>query len=224
MANAGPIPETTSQMILVTSGDWPAIAGRLQRYSRVSGSWQPVGEAWPVVLGRSGLGWGAGLAPPGEGPRKREGDGRSPAGVYRLGKAYGYSDLPPTGTALAYRSLGEADRCVDDPKAAEYNRVVTIGPDLPARWSSAEVMRRTDELYRWVIVVGHNSDPPQPGGGSCIFLHVWAGATSPTAGCTAMPRERIEALLGWLRPEAEPVLVQLPVASYQALRKPWGLP
>ncbi|MBW4698002.1 MAG: L,D-transpeptidase family protein [Aphanocapsa lilacina HA4352-LM1] len=225
VVHASPIPEGTAQMILVTSADWRATTGRLQRYERTGVTWKPVGDPWPIVLGSGGLGWGQGLAAPaGGGPTKREGDGRSPAGVYRLNETYGYSSAPPPGTAVTYRALTAADRCVDDPQAREYNRIVSIGPDRPETWSSAEVMRRDDELYRWVIVVAHNSDPPRPAGGSCIFLHVWAGAASPTAGCTAMARGRIETLLSWLRPEAEPVIVQLPEAAYKTLRSSWRLP
>jgi hypothetical protein len=39
-----------------------------------------------------------------------------------------------------------------------------------------------------------------------------------------MPRERIEAVLGWLSPAARPVLVQMPVGEYERLRKSLGLP
>ena len=221
---ASPIPQDSAQMLLVTSSDWRSTTATLQRYERKGGSWQPVGESWPVALGKGGLGWGEGLAPVAEGPRKQEGDGRAPAGVYRIGESYGYSPRPPAGTQVAYRPVSSQDRCVDDVKAPQYNQIVTVGPSQPVTWSSAEQMRRDDELYRWVIVVGHNSNPPIPGKGSCIFLHVWAGPTSPTAGCTAMAKNNLEQLLAWLRPESRPVLVQLPESSYRSLRPGWGLP
>lgn len=224
-ASPPPIPAGSTQMLLVKTANWGAIAGTLQRYERTASGWQAVGASWPVVLGRAGLGWGRGLAAaPPDVPDKREGDGRSPAGVYYLGDAYGYSAAPPTGTQLPYRSLDRRDRCVDDVQAQEYNRIVTIGVERPETWKSAETMRRTDELYRWVVFVAHNSDPPVAGGGSCIFLHVWHDPSSPTAGCTAMARDNLETLLAWLKPEARPVLVQLPEISYAGLHRVWELP
>jgi len=86
------------------------------------------------------------------------------------------------------------------------------------------VMKRPDDLYRWLIVVAHNQNPPIPGQGSCIFLHVWRSDSSPTAGCTAMAQQRLEGLLRWLRPEAKPVLVQLPESTFRTVRKAWKLP
>ncbi|MBC7882503.1 MAG: L,D-transpeptidase family protein [Anaerolineae bacterium] len=220
------IPAQSTQMILVRSADWQAPKGTLQRYERTVRGWQPVGAPWAIVLGRNGLGWGSGLVPaPGGGePSKREGDGRSPAGIYPLETAYGYAKMPPAGSRWFYKAIGEQDRCVDDAKAPQYNQIVTISPEQPEVWQSAEVMKRPDDLYRWLIVVAHNQNPPIPGQGSCIFLHVWRSDSSPTAGCTAMAQQRLESLLRWLRPEAKPVLVQLPESTYRTMRKSWKLP
>lgn len=91
-------------------------------------------------------------------------------------------------------------------------------------WTSAEEMRRPDDLYRLVIRVGHNDAPTQPGSGSCIFLHLRASPAVPTAGCTALEAGRIEHLFRWLDPAARPVLVQLPEAVYRAMARDWALP
>jgi L,D-peptidoglycan transpeptidase YkuD (ErfK/YbiS/YcfS/YnhG family) len=90
-------------------------------------------------------------------------------------------------------------------------------------WSSAEDMRRTDDLYRLVVWVGHNDAPVVPGGGSCIFLHLRSGPEATTAGCTAFDLEPMERLLRWLDPASRPVLVQLPAAEYRS-HAAWGLP
>lgn len=218
------IPAESTQMILVRSADWQAQTGKLQRYERTMNGWYAVGEPWSIVLGKSGMGWGSRLMPAPDGvPLKREGDGRSPAGIYSLETAYGYSQTPPAGSRWPYKALQDQDRCVDDVQAPQYNRIVTIGSAQPEVWQSAEVMKRSDDLYRWLIVVAHNQ-PAIPGQGSCIFLHVWRSDSSPTAGCTAMAQTRLESLLRWLRPEALPVLVQLPEATYQTVRQAWKLP
>jgi D-alanyl-D-alanine dipeptidase len=113
--------------------------------------------------------------------------------------------------------------CVDDAGSRFYNQVVdrqSVAPD----WTSSEHMLRPDELYRWGIVVDHNSNPVQPGAGSCIFLHIWRGPGQGTVGCTAMPRDQIESILAWLDPTRKPLLVQLPEHQYRKLQKKWRMP
>ena len=235
---AGPVPDASRQLVLVTTAGWSATDGALQRYARTEGGpWQAVGEPVPVVVGRSGLGWGRGLhGEPGArpGPVKAEGDGRAPAGAFRLSAAFGYADSAATG--LPYVPTPGL-QCVDDGASASYNLVRPVAPD--ADWGSHETMRRRDGLYRIGVVVAHNGpgvDPalvpgarlaaaaPVAGGGSCIFLHVWRGPGSTTAGCTAMPDARLAEVLAWLDASAEPVLVQLPASEARRLRRPWGLP
>jgi L,D-peptidoglycan transpeptidase YkuD (ErfK/YbiS/YcfS/YnhG family) len=112
---------------------------------------------------------------------------------------------------------------VDDPRSAHYNRLVDE-TRVTKDWATAEDMRRPDELYRLVVWVGYNDDPPRPEAGSCIFLHLRDTAGSPTEGCTALDAEAMEALLVWLDPAANPVLVQLPEAARGRLAAAWGLP
>jgi D-alanyl-D-alanine dipeptidase len=224
----GNFPPAT-QMVVVTTSGWNAVDGRMQRFERASAhkKWKPVGDSYAVVVGKSGLAWGAGIIPvapadPAD-PVKKEGDGRAPAGVFRLSTAFGYAPQEQSGWKMPYVSLTQSVECVDDSNSKFYNRVVDHGT-VSADWNSSEHMLRPDELYRWGIVVDHNSGPARPGGGSCIFLHIWRGAGIGTVGCTAMPRERVEALLSWLDPAHEPLLVQMPASEYKRLRKPWHLP
>jgi L,D-peptidoglycan transpeptidase YkuD (ErfK/YbiS/YcfS/YnhG family) len=85
-------------------------------------------------------------------------------------------------------------------------------------------MRRQDDLYRWVIWVGHNDRPSVPGGGSCIFLHLRAAPDATTAGCTAFDEAPMTDLLAWLDAAAHPVLVQLPAQERRRLVRTWDLP
>ncbi len=220
----------------MTTAEWSATDGTLRRFERArGGAWVPVGEAVPVVVGRSGLGWGLGLhGSSGRGPVKAEGDGRAPAGVFRLSAAFGYAGSMATG--LPYVPTPGL-QCVDDRSSASYNRVRR--PDARPDWDSYETMRRGDGLYRIGAIVAHNGpglDPalvpgaaltgaaPVAGAGSCIFLHVWRGPGSSTAGCTAMPDPALAGVLAWLDADAQPVLVQLPEAERAARRASWGLP
>ena len=78
--------------------------------------------------------------------------------------------------------------------------------------------------YDLGVFVAHNSNPPEKGKGSCIFLHIWKNETSGTAGCTAMERENIKTVLRLLDNRKNPVLIQMPEASYQTYQKLWKLP
>jgi L,D-transpeptidase catalytic domain len=223
---APPIPSASRQLVVVVTPDVPSTTGSLFRFERdgAGSPWRSLGPGWPVVLGPKGLASGLGLGPdslPGV-PRKVEGDETSPAGVFRLTQAFGF-DPSPRGLHLRYVAVTEDLECVDDPRSASYNQLVRRDEVDHPDWSSSERMREIPE-YRWGVVVAHNASPVRPDAGSCIFLHAWNGPASLTAGCTAMPLERIEGLVRWLRSDAAPVLVQLPEPLYRDLREGWSLP
>ena len=223
---ASPIPADTRQMLLSVSSGWDETKTTVVRYERsgAEAPWKRVGSRLAASLGQTGLAWGRGLhSGTFEGPTKKEGDNRSPAGVFRLREATGYAAAPPAGTRLTYRQATATLRCVDDPRSAHYNRLVDESA-VKKDWTSAEDMRRPDDLYRLAVWVGHNDEPVEPGAGSCIFLHFRETPRDVTAGCTAFDKGRMEELLAWLDPSAHPVLVQLPEALRQKLRAPWGLP
>lgn len=236
-AKTGDVAAQSTQMIVVTTPDWNTVQGRLQRYARAKAgaAWQPVGGAISIVVGKNGMAWGSGVIALDSlqvdtDPVKREGDGRSPAGVFQLGTTFGYAPEPPAGTMLPYLSLTPSTECVDDIDSKSYNRIVDRAT-AQVDWKSSEHMRNVGEAYRWGIVVNHNGIantgsalPPVRGGGSCIFLHIWKDAAHGTAGCTAMEPTEIEALLRWLDPKRSPVLVQLPAEQYAKAMKQWGLP
>jgi L,D-peptidoglycan transpeptidase YkuD (ErfK/YbiS/YcfS/YnhG family) len=207
------VPSDSRQVVLVTAPSWASSLGTLRRLERdPSGRLVAAGAPVAINLGRNGLGWGRGVSggQRGADPVKREGDGRSPAGVFDLGTAFGYDPSAPSGSIWPWRSMGPRDRWVDDPASPLYN-TLQVAPDAGAApWTSAEAMRRSDGQYELGVVVRHNDAPPVPGAGSAIFLHVEAAAGHPTSGCTSMPRPAMVTLIRWLDPAARPVLVQAP--------------
>jgi hypothetical protein len=227
---------SSTQMIVVTTDSWDSPQGTLRRYERErpGNPWQPIGAPITVMVGNAGLGWGTGvLKPPKQDvrdrlerdPVKKEGDGKAPAGVFRLSKAFGYAPQQQPGWKMPYISLTPSIECVDDEKSKFYNTLVDTAT-VSADWGNHEneKMRRSDDLYRWGILVDHNANPPKPGGGSCIFMHIWKGPAQPTVGCTAMPQADMELLLSWLDPDRKPLLVQLPAPQYEKMRHRWNLP
>ncbi|HEY7234381.1 MAG TPA: L,D-transpeptidase family protein [Gemmatimonadaceae bacterium] len=219
------------QMIVVVTDGWNSVPGVMRRYERdgVRTLWRAVGPEVPVVVGAAGLGWGDGLhgiASPGEtGPIKKEGDNRSPAGVFRLTSAFGYAPKDSVSwIRMPYAQATDAYKCVDDARSVHYNQMIYESDSARVDWKSAEDMHRPDSLYRMGVVVEHNLNGREIGGGSCIFLHIWPGPDGDTAGCTAFSSDAMSDLLAWLEPDAIPILVQLPRASYERLRSSWGLP
>lgn len=217
------------QLIVVTSEGWDSTEGQLQAYVRDGKGWHTHGQAFPVALGRTGSAWGLGLHPAqADGPQKQEGDGRSPAGIFALGSAFGYAVTRP-GTAMPYQPMLDSSYCMDVPGSPFYNRIVDekkVGS--AAVKGSTEPMRldlhnKGDVRYREGFVIAHNPDN-QPGKGSCIFAHLWRTPGEATAGCTAMPQERMQALMNWLRPQDAPRFVLLPRAEYTRLQAQWQLP
>ena len=220
--------QQAQQLVLVITPDWNTDQGTLRQYGRSGAQWRETGHAQPVMIGRSGAAWGLGLhAPRHRGPQKREGDGRSPAGVFLIGEAFGYA--PTAITALPYGAMQASSYCVDVSGSPLYNRIVdaqVVGADAVAK--ATEPMRRDlhadgDQRYRLGFVIEHNTQA-RPMAGSCIFAHLWKSPADATSGCTAMAPDTMEQVLSWLRPEQHPVFVLLPAREYAHLQATWHLP
>ncbi len=216
------------QCVVVLAPDWRSTTGTLHAFARTSstGDWKMRGHARPVVLGKSGLGWGLGLvdAKRRAGPRKVEGDNKVPAGIFPLGPAFGYAPAPSASwIKLHYVPLTQMTEGVDDPRSRYYNQLVDRSKVARVDWRSFEQMRRADDLYKWGICVAHNA-AATPGAGSCIFVHIWKNSSTPTAGCTAMAEPDLVQLLRWLDPAAQPLLVQMPRAHYPSFQDQLRIP
>ena len=217
-----------SQLILVTVRDWDSVSARYQCFERKpsAAEWREVVPAAEAVIGKGGLAWGIGLhgTHPSDGPIKREGDGRAPAGAFLLGTSFGYSSSEEARIArFPYLPLTADMEGVDDMTSRYYNRVVDATRIKDKDWKSSEAMLRGDDLYRWGVIIEQNWKPFQ-GFGSCIFLHVWQGPDIGTVGCTAMPLKEVEHIVRWLDKARKPMLIQLPMAEYLRLKGSWQLP
>jgi L,D-peptidoglycan transpeptidase YkuD (ErfK/YbiS/YcfS/YnhG family) len=219
--------DDSRQLLIVLTKDWNAVPGTLFRLERSSTNSQwKIKNSHRVVVGRNGLGWGLGLH--GDvtgGPVKKEGDGKSPAGVFRLSSAFGLIEPSKLkNLKIPYFPLTDQIECVDDVKSAHYNAIVERNKVPTVDWNSSEKMQKYTKEYHLGVVVDHNINPRQSACGSCIFLHVWKGPESSTSGCTAMGLSNMEKVVRWLDVSKNPILVQLPVSEYDRLKTEWGLP
>lgn len=216
------LPPETQQVLLCTTSSWAESAATLRCFHRDGDGWRLDAPSIAARVGENGLGWGLGLHSDGVGPSKHEGDKRAPAGIFHLGTTFGYAPQHPDGVTMPYRTATDRDYFVDAADSPVYNQwqQIPVGEanDPKSRWASCERMRRDDAVYEFGMVVNHNTDAPVPFRGSAIFVHVWGSPETATSGCTAMAREDLLRLLRWLRPEAKPLLVQVPEAELSQLR------
>lgn len=217
-------------MVVVVTPDWDATQATLRRYRRDSAdaAWIAVGDASPVVLGRSGSAWGLGLSPAqSSGPQKREGDGRNPAGVFAIGPAFGAARSVATG--LQYLPMSATSYCVDVPSSPIYNKIVDaqqVGAEAVKGASERmrlDLLNADDHRYKEGFVIEHNAVGVM-NGGSCIFAHLWGRPNQTTSGCTAMAEATMDTMLAWLKQDDRPVFVLLPKAEYTRLQRDWALP
>lgn len=219
------IASSTRQLLVGIADDWDSSSVTLQRFVRSTRGWSSVGAVMPGRLGRNGLVWGRGLHPVQASRQKREGDGRTPAGVFAFGDAFGYDPKWESLTKLPYVAVGTRDLFVEDPSSPAYNTHVRLDHEPQTDWERTEQMWQNEPAHRLEVLIEHNRKPVVAGAGSAIFLHIWRGnGSEPTAGCTSVSDANIERVLRWLDPKANPLYVVLPREEYLRVQQGWGLP
>jgi D-alanyl-D-alanine dipeptidase len=200
------------RLVLVPAQDMASVQGTAQLFVRASAGepWRPSGRAFPARLGRTGMGWSQAfraVARAGE-PVKAEGDKRAPAGIYRIGRSFGFA----ASTRRGYLRLTRDTVCVDDPFSPAYN-TITARAAVGAR-VSVERMGRVRE-YRRGLFVDYPTDAAARAG-SCIFIHVWDGKRPGTSGCVAFEEAKVSAVQDFAENGA--VLAILPAAALDRFR------
>jgi L,D-peptidoglycan transpeptidase YkuD (ErfK/YbiS/YcfS/YnhG family) len=141
--------------------------------------------AIPVALGRGGIK-----------ANKREGDGGTPRGTFRLKRLWWRADrMPRPQTGLPVRRIRPDDGWCEDPQDRRYNRPVRVPEN-----SGADRLWRTDHLYDLIIEISHNTRPRVAGRGSAVFIHVARPQYAATAGCIALEVRTLHRLLTRLGP------------------------
>ncbi|HEX9786008.1 MAG TPA: L,D-transpeptidase family protein [Opitutaceae bacterium] len=222
---AQPLDSSIRQLIVCITPRWDSPHASLRCFEKGDGGWSSASRSLPALVGRNGLAWGRGILPGKQSSRqKTEGDRCSPAGIFAVGRIFGYAPFMPPRADFPYRQVSAADAWIDDPRHPQYNQHVVIDPLHPPEWFEQQRMRLGDPAYRWLIEIRHNATPVVAGAGSAIFMHIRRGKNRPTAGCTALAEDDIEWIVRWLREEKKPHVVALPREEYQRLWSAWGLP
>ena len=203
-STTSPAPRTTSpadpalaragsagQVVVVTASRYGTTTATLTVYQREGTGWRQAFGPWVAHVGTRGV------APPEE---KREGDGRTPSGVYGFDFFFGVAADP--GVKFPYRRI--TSRSIvwdDDPASPRYNTWVDLTVQEAGR--EPEPMY-VSPAYDHGAVIAYNT-ARTPGLGSAIFLHVSNGGA--TAGCVSLPAGQLVEVLRWLDPAQAPRIV-----------------
>jgi L,D-peptidoglycan transpeptidase YkuD (ErfK/YbiS/YcfS/YnhG family) len=147
----------------------------------VAGAW-----ALPVALGRGGIK-----------ANKREGDGGTPRGTFKLRRLWWRADRAPRPrTRLPVRRIGPNDGWCEDPNDRRYNQAIHVPKD-----EAGDRLWRGDHLYDLIIELDHNTRPRIAGRGSAVFVHIARENFRPTAGCVALKPHALRRLIERLGPQ-----------------------
>jgi L,D-peptidoglycan transpeptidase YkuD (ErfK/YbiS/YcfS/YnhG family) len=193
----------SAQAIVVIADAADGPRARLATYAFASGHWRQVMGPVPAVLGKRGISLDS-----------REGDMKSPAGMFYIGRSFGWG-AKPTGIKLPFTHTTPYDYWVDDVTSADYNRWETWYGDPHTQWKSFERLKIPE--YQYAAVIRYNTEPIVKGRGSAIFFHIWPGEDGHTAGCTAVSKQNVLKVLKWLDPAKRPVIIQGTAAQLSSL-------
>lgn len=221
------LPQDSRQCLVGVAESWDSSTVTLRFFEKSGSAWQQVGGEWKGRLGKKGLVWGLGLHPVPKGATvKQEGDWRTPAGVFKIGGAWGYAADVPRQANMPYERITSRDLWVEDSSSLLYNQHIRLEREPSTEWEKKQQMKQDDPAHSLKLFIAHNA-PPQirPGAGSSIFFHIWReGGSKPTAGCTTMSEQNLRNLIAAIDPSKNPLYVILPASEYEQVRREWKLP
>lgn len=170
-----------------------------ESYNAVLVALEKKGKKWVVKYNPTAAGIGRnGFAKP---LNKFEGDGKSPTGIFRLGKLFTYEKQ--INTLLDYQQTTKEDKWIDDPNSADYNTYVRGETNA----KSYENLLLKNDAYKYCMVVEYNTNPVIKGKGSAIFFHLAVKKPYLTAGCVAINEENMKFIVNWLDPKKNPTII-----------------
>ena len=163
------------------------------------GSWHMI-MTTPGFVGRNGVG------------KTKEGDARTPVGVFHFNRAFGIADDP--GSLIPYVKADEDTYWSGDPREGyRYNELVNLKdlPGLDVESGDSEHIVDYIYQYQYCLNISYNEEGT-PGLGSAIFLHCFGPVKPYTGGCVAIPEDYMRFVLQ--RVDENTVVV---IDTYEAL-------
>lgn len=133
--------------------------------------------------------------------QKIEGDGKSPTGIFKLGKLFSYEKQ--FNTLLENQQTTKEDKWIDDVNSPDYNKHI-IGT---TEAKSYENLLLNTDVYKYCMVIEYNTNPVVKGKGSAIFFHLALKPASFTSGCVAINEEYMKLMVNWLNPKQNPTII-----------------
>ncbi|WP_165932680.1 L,D-transpeptidase family protein [Flavobacterium cellulosilyticum] len=133
--------------------------------------------------------------------QKSEGDGKSPTGIFKLGKLFSYEKQG--NILLENQQSTKDDKWIDDVNSADYNK--HISGVINAK--SFENLLLKNDAYKYCVVIEYNRNPIIKGKGSAIFFHLATKEPNYTAGCVAIDEANMKLLIHWLDPNQNPNII-----------------
>ena len=227
VSGAFELPAGSSQCVVGLADGWNSSHVTISFFEKKGDVWRKVGDDWKGRLGGKGLIWGRGIHPsPAGAELKKEGDARSPAGVFDLGGVWGIHESVKKHPKTFYHKVTSRDLWVEDGKSEHYNCFLTLDREPSTPSEKKAQMKQDDYPHSLKMFIAHNAPPKVvPNGGSSIFFHIWRreGAAA-TAGCTTMSEDKLRQLIAAVDPGRRPLYVLLPSADYKKLKPVWKLP
>ena len=170
----------TDQMLVVAAFNEEATDAWISLHEKQDdGSWHMV-MTTPGFIGKNGLG------------KTREGDAKTPTGVFRFNRAFGIADDP--GCAIPYVKVDNDTYWSGDPREGyHYNELVNLKdlPGLDVESGDSEHIIDYIYHYQYCLNISYNEEGI-PGDGSAIFLHCFGPAKPFTGGCVAIPEDHMK--------------------------------
>lgn len=196
--------ENVNQVVSAIGKQLSSSKVTIRTFEKRKGEWRRAYRAMKGIAGKNGLS-----------KNKKEGDGKSPIGMYSFGTAFG-SQSKPSKLKLPYKRSTKYDYWIDDVRSKDYNKWVTYKGDPKKKWKSFE--RMNHELYKYGVVINYNMNPIIKGKGSAIFLHIWRNENGVTSGCVATSEKNLLTILRWIDPKKNAHIIIGTTDTIQAMK------
>lgn len=185
-----PVAKNANQLFVV-AGVGGTTAWISMHEKDADGNWQRI-MTTPGFIGKNGLG------------KTKEGDAKTPVGVFRFTEAFGIA--PDPGCAIPYKQVDESIYWSGDVRPGmKYNRMVDIREMPGLNTEDSEHIVDYNPHYVYCMNISYNENGT-PGKGSAIFLHCFGPAKPYTGGCVSLPEDKMRFVLQMVRPDCVVVI------------------